>query len=86
MAGESDPTISAACHRQGRVLITLDLDFADVRQYPPGETPGIVVLRPAAQTIAAQLTLVGQLARALTEASPEGELWVVEPGRIRIRA
>lgn len=51
LAGEADPTIAAVCHREGRLLITLDLDFADVRQYPPGEWPGIIVIRPPTQSI-----------------------------------
>jgi predicted nuclease of predicted toxin-antitoxin system len=86
LAGEADPTIASACQRENRVLVTLDLDFADVRRYPPAELSGVIVLRPRQQSIAAQLELVEQLLRRLTVASPKGELWVVEPGRVRVRA
>ncbi len=44
--GTADSTIAAVCQREGRVLVTLDLDFANVINYPPVEYPGIVVLRP----------------------------------------
>jgi predicted nuclease of predicted toxin-antitoxin system len=45
MKGAHDPDVAAVCQREGRVLVTLDLDFADIRAYPPAEYPGIVVLR-----------------------------------------
>ena len=45
LAGADDPKIGAVCQEEGRVLFTLDLDFADIRTYPPLEYVGIVVLR-----------------------------------------
>ena len=30
---------------KSRVLLTLDLDFANIRAYPPERYPGIIVLR-----------------------------------------
>jgi hypothetical protein len=34
------------CKREGRILLTLDLDLSDIRAYLPEEFPGILVLRP----------------------------------------
>ena len=48
LAGADDPEVAAACQAGARVLFTLDLDFGDIRAYPPSEYVGIVVLRPAA--------------------------------------
>ena len=45
LAGEDGPNINAICKREDRVLITLDLDFTDIRAYPPQEYPGVMVLR-----------------------------------------
>ena len=45
MSGEQDPRVIDACLDEERVLITLDLDFADVRAYPPEQFHGIMVLR-----------------------------------------
>lgn len=45
LAGTDDATVAAACRREGRILVTLDLGFADIRLYPPQSTPGMVVLR-----------------------------------------
>jgi hypothetical protein len=65
--------------------MTLDLDFADIRRYSPGESPGVIVLRPPLQSITAILGLI-QTALAYAEShSPVGQLWIVEPGRVRIR-
>ena len=47
LEGAEDPRIGAACRTEGRVLFTLDLDFADILAYPPNEYVGIVVFRPA---------------------------------------
>ena len=46
LAGASDPDLLAACIAEHRVLVTLDLDFADIRAYPPGSHRGVWVLRP----------------------------------------
>ena len=42
---EDDPPVLKAATNEGRILMTFDLDFADVRQYPPGSHGGIVVFR-----------------------------------------
>lgn len=31
MGGQEDTTLAAVCLREGRTIITLDLDFADIR-------------------------------------------------------
>ena len=31
LSGQADPRIAEACLAEGRVLVTLDLDFSDVR-------------------------------------------------------
>ena len=45
LGGEDDPPVLEAATDEDRILITFDLDFADVRQYPPGAHAGIVVFR-----------------------------------------
>ena len=46
LAGADDPIVAARCQVEARVLFALDLDFADIRAYPPSEYVRIVVLRP----------------------------------------
>ena len=45
MAGASDPRIASVCRRERRALLTLDMDFAAIRTYPPQDYPGLVVFR-----------------------------------------
>ena len=63
MAGCIDPDLAQVCQKEGRALLTLDLDFSDIRTYPPEDYHGIVVFRPAIQNIT---TLVRLTTRLLT--------------------
>jgi predicted nuclease of predicted toxin-antitoxin system len=47
LGGEPDSSIAAICNEEGRALVSLDIDFADIRNYPPAEHSGIIVLRLA---------------------------------------
>jgi predicted nuclease of predicted toxin-antitoxin system len=85
LSGSEDAVIFQHCCSESLVLITLDLDFANVRAYPPRSHSGIVVLRCKSQD---KPTLIGALRRVLPtlmKQSPEKQLWVVEHDRIRYR-
>jgi len=41
LSGASDQHLSEVCKTEGSIFVTLDLDFADIRTYPPGEHPGL---------------------------------------------
>lgn len=84
--GVSDPRIAAVCLAESRVLITLDVGFADIRRYPPNEYAGIIVLRPARQDKPSVLAIASRLVMALREHPIGHELWIVDDRRIRIRA
>jgi predicted nuclease of predicted toxin-antitoxin system len=85
LAGAVDPILLAACTTEDRVLITLDLDFADIRVYAPGGHRGIWVLRPAEQTFDAILALVLAGVRLSAVERSAGQLWVIDEKRVRIR-
>jgi len=85
LGGQSDTAVFAACQREARVLVTLDLDFADIRQYPPGQHAGVWVLRPSTQSVTHLLELIRGGLELHARESSEGRLWIVEPGRVRIR-
>ena len=42
--GSADEQLATLCQRESQVLVTLDMDFADIRNYPPAGFPGLVVL------------------------------------------
>ena len=50
LQGKDDPSITARCQQEGRALITLDLDFANITVSPPQDYPGLIVLRVADQS------------------------------------
>jgi predicted nuclease of predicted toxin-antitoxin system len=58
LAGQDDAGIWAAAQREGRFLLTQDLDFSDVRQFQPGTHHGLLLVRlpdAGAQTLIEQL-------------------------------
>ena len=67
LAGHPDPDIASACQREQRTLITLDLDFADIRVYPPDQYFGLIVLRPRLQAKPLVLQLLNQLLLLVSE-------------------
>lgn len=58
LAGGRDERILEACQQEGRILVTLDLDFADIRLYPPSKHQGIWVLRPSTQSVRDTLSVL----------------------------
>ena len=85
LAGQPDPHIARICQIEQRALITLDLDFADIRSYPPADYAGLIVLRPARQSIPSILSLLHRLLLLLPDESLVGALWIVDERRVRIR-
>ncbi len=85
MSGEPDPRIAAVCRDEDRAILTLDLDFSDIRTYPPSDYPGIVVLRPSTQSKGDVLALVVQLLPLLNIERLIGNLWILQRGGLRIR-
>lgn len=45
LGGADDDAVAAAAQCEGRMLLTLDLDFSDIARFVPGSHPGIVVIR-----------------------------------------
>jgi predicted nuclease of predicted toxin-antitoxin system len=86
LAGADDSVVASRSKEEGRVLVTLDLDFSSIQTYPPSQHAGIIVLRPKRQDKRAVLRLMERTLLALSNRTPTGELWIVEADRIRFRA
>ena len=85
LRGVADETLFQVCKDEARALVTLDRDFGQVLRYPPAMSAGIVILEIGRRvTHASLLDRVRELLSLLNTRSPEGELWIVEPGRLRI--
>ncbi len=85
LSGADDTVLAKHCSQENRILVTLDLDFANIQAYPPKLHSGIVVLRPNSQEKPRLLALLSRLLAVLRERSPEQQLWIVEENRIRYR-
>jgi len=85
MQGAADEDISKICCLEDRVLITLDLGFADIRSYPPLDYPGLIVLRLIQQDKQKVLNVIGRIIPLLQKETIKHRLWIVEEHRIRIR-
>jgi hypothetical protein len=79
-----DPDLIAVCHREGRCLVTLDLDFSNPIRFDPREFSGIAVLRlPSQPKPEDLLTAVRTLAGGLARGEISRKLWIVQVGVIR---
>jgi predicted nuclease of predicted toxin-antitoxin system len=85
LQGALDGLIQERCESDERILITLDVDFADIRRYDPARSPGVIVLRPRDQSIVAVLDCLDAAIRALRVEPIAHSLWIVEPERLRVR-
>lgn len=85
MVGSLDPHVASICQSEERALLTLDLDFSEIRVYPPGDYHGIIVLRPRNQAKPTVLRLLEQLLPLLTTEPLPGNLWIVQETGLRIR-
>ncbi len=84
LVGADDERVLRAAASEGRVLVTLDLDFTDIRRHPPQSTPGIVVFRLHSQTLTA-IRRAATACGALLQREPvAGRLWVLDDSRLRI--
>lgn len=84
LAGADDQAVASECRRLGLCLVTADLGFGNPLLHSPRDFAGIIVLRHPKPSLSNMLRLVEQVARHIVGSSPEGRLWVVEPGRIRV--
>ena len=85
LTGVDYETLAISVRADQRILVTLDLDFANIRAYPPDEYAGIVVLRPKTQEKPTLIAYTRRLAMILAGRDPSGELWIVGPDRLRVR-
>jgi len=86
LRGRSDSDVLAAANRSRRTLVTADLDFSNLLQYPLGTHAGIVIARFPNETPVDVLNdaVVAALI-SLADDEVAGCLVIIEPGRVRLR-
>jgi predicted nuclease of predicted toxin-antitoxin system len=85
LTGATDSALWDHVCREDRLLVTLDTDFSDIRRFPLGSHPGILLLRCRSH---GSRTVLGILKRVLKEQALEsfcGCLAVADEVHTRIR-
>jgi len=80
-----DAVVTSAAKAERRMLVTLDVGFGDLRRYPPGSHPGIILFRPRSLGLLRTARFVEEFVRKSDLASLAGCVVVVEPSRVRVR-
>ena len=85
MAGQSDVNVATACQHEGRAVVTLDLDFADIRRLSAGR----LCRRHRAAACRLEkprvLSVLHRLLSVLEHEPLAGKLWIVEEASVRVR-
>jgi predicted nuclease of predicted toxin-antitoxin system len=58
LSGASDEAVWNRVSSEGRFLVTLDLDFSDIRRFLPGTHPGILLIRARSNSSSAVLEVL----------------------------
>jgi predicted nuclease of predicted toxin-antitoxin system len=85
LAGATDETLWRTICMEQRLLVTLDMDFADVRAFPPGTHPGLVLLRPSAGSASRVLQILRRVVQEQPLEDLAGCLTVADESHTRIR-
>jgi len=85
LEGSYDQDIAQICRREERILVTLDLDFSDLRAYPPTSYPGLIVLRLQRQSKEDVLEVIRRILPVFQTEQITNRLWLVDEKRVRIR-
>jgi hypothetical protein len=87
MGNAEDGVIARHACENAFCLITRDKDFGDIRNYPPGDYAGIIVLHLPDDFLATEVLRILEVflsRREWLERLP-GRLAIVEPSRVRFR-
>jgi predicted nuclease of predicted toxin-antitoxin system len=85
LRGAAAPSIAKVSQDEQRILITLDLDFADITTYPPQDYHGIIVLRLVRQDRDTVLAMIPRILALLQTEPIAQRLWIEDETRTRIR-
>jgi predicted nuclease of predicted toxin-antitoxin system len=85
LSGADDNVVWQRAIAEARFFITLDLDFSDVRRFPPGGHPGILLLRPRNRSRDAVLEILQRVVREQPLDTLAGCFMVADINHTRIR-
>ncbi len=86
ISGTDDDSLYMLCKKENRVLVTFDLDFANIIRYPADETEGIIVCRAKKQVSLADIEKITiRVAELVKSSELKGCLYVIDGKKIRMR-
>jgi predicted nuclease of predicted toxin-antitoxin system len=85
LSGATDPVVWERVVIEGRIFVTLDLDFSDVRRFPPGSHPGLLLIRPRTNSRDAVAEILERVLRDHPLDTLRGCLVVADASHTRIR-
>ena len=85
LLSKPDTIVAEAAGKEGRILLTLDVEFADLRKYPPGRHPGIILFRPRSFGPLFVNRFIEDFFQTTNLQGLAGCVIVVDPQKIRIR-
>lgn len=86
LLSSSDTEIAAAALREERMLLTLDVEFADLRKYPPGSHPGIILFRPSSLGPLSVNKFIADFVNSADLSRLTSCVAIVDPVNVRIRS
>jgi predicted nuclease of predicted toxin-antitoxin system len=85
LLGKSDVDVGDTARHEGRMLFTLDIEFANIHKHPPGDHAGIVLFRPRSMGPLAVNRFVLEFVQNTNLDELVSCVAVVEPARVRVR-
>ena len=80
-----DTEIAQAAKEEQRMLMTLDVEFADLRKYPPGSHPGVILFRPISLSPLSVNSFITDFVRRTDLGKLAACVAVVDPVHVRVR-
>ena len=81
-----DTEIAGAAKHENRMVLTLDIEFADLRKYPPGSHPGVILFRPLSLSPLSVNKFITDFMRRTDLEKLAACVAVVDPVHVRIRS
>jgi predicted nuclease of predicted toxin-antitoxin system len=85
LLSQPDTEIARAAKDENRMLLTLDVEFADLRKYPPGSHPGVILFRPLSLGPMSVNAFIADFIRRTDLDKLAASVAVVDPAHVRIR-
>ena len=84
-SGQKDPVLWTRMVDEGVCFVTADKGFGDLRSFPPGTHPGILVLRADRESILEYQRLLASVFEKHSLESLAGTITVASPRSVRVR-